>query len=76
MLTSRTKAISKNQVRPWFKNTKFSENFILGRKFYGRRAPGFLKLLLSGKSVRVRVCVCVGVCVCVCVCPPPEAMNN
>ena len=31
----------------------------------GRRAPGFLKLLLSGKSV----------CVCVCV-SAPEAMNN
>ena len=33
--------------------------------------PGFLKLLLSVKSV----CVCVRVCVCVCVCPPPEAIN-
>ena len=31
----------------------------------GRRAPGFLKLLLSGKSV----CVCVWMCVCVCVRP-------
>ena len=31
----------------------------------GRRAPGFLELLLSGKSV----CVCVCVCGCVCVRP-------
>ena len=33
---------------------------------------GFLKLLLSGKSV----CTCMCVCVCVCVCPRSQAMKN
>ena len=33
------------------------------------RAPGFLKLLLSGKLVCMCVCVCVSVCV-------PQAINN
>ena len=37
------------------------------------RAPGFLKLLLSGKSVFMCACVCVCVCVSVCV---PHAINN
>ena len=34
----------------------------------GRRAPGFLKLILCGSSVCVYTCVCVCVCVCVYVC--------
>ena len=45
------------------------------RASLGRRAPGFLKLLLSTNvcmhvCLLVCVCVCVCVCMCVCVCPP------
>ena len=34
-------------------------------------APGFLKLLLSGKLVCVYVCVCLSVCLC-----PSQAIKN
>ena len=42
--------------------------FNQSRPALGRRAPGFLKLILCGLSVCVLVCVCV----CVCVCPRPR----